>query len=115
MKIIVGEWFWIPRVEGDIFKKIVKKNGLKYNNSKGFQTTSETDLKDIVTILNKALDEEVVMMLKCFICSAQIDCSNCRYSDACESISSFQKCLCEECETNEVSNIYSMRFTELAS
>jgi hypothetical protein len=114
LKIIVGERFRLPQVEGDIFRSLVKEAGLQYDKTKGYLASSETDLGLVTSILGKALKEEVVVMLKCFICGASIDCEECKYKDACQSSKIFQSCICKDCDTKEeVSNIYSMRFTEL--
>ncbi len=113
MKIVIGEWFQIPRVEGDVFKKLVKEAGLKYDRSNGFRATSETDLRLVESILKKTLNEDVEILLNCFICGGPVECKECRYRDACESTKAFQTCVCHGCETDEVSTIYSMRFTEL--
>ena len=114
MRIIVGERFRLPQVEGDIFRSLVKEAGLQYDKTKGYLASSETDLGLVTKILGNALKEEVVVMLKCFICGAPIECEECKYKDACQSSKVFQSCICKDCESKEeVSNIYSMRFTEL--
>ncbi len=113
MKIVVGEWFWMPQVGGDVFKKLVKDAGLKYDKSNGFQATPETDMRLVAALLQSALKEDVEVMLKCFICGAPVECEECRYNDVCGSTKTFQSCICKDCETKEVSALYSMRFTEL--
>ena len=114
MKIIVGEWFRMPQVGGDIFRSLVKDAGLQYDKTRGFLASSETDLGLVTTILGNTLKENVVVLLKCFICGASIECEECKYKDACQSSKVFQSCICKDCESKEeVSNIYSMRFTEL--
>jgi|TARA_B100001964_G_C13654124_1_gene346085 hypothetical protein len=114
MKIIVGEWFRMPQVGGDIFRSLVKDAGLQYDKTRGFLASSETDLGLVTTILGNTLKENVVVLLKCFICGASIECEECKYKDACQSSKVFQSCICKDCDIKEeVSNIYSMRFTEL--
>ncbi len=114
MKIIVGEWFRMPQVGGDIFRSLVKDAGLQYDKTRGFLASSETDLGLVTTILGNTLKENVVVLLKCFICGASIECEECKYKDACQSFKVFQSCICKDCDIKEeVSNIYSMRFTEL--
>ena len=114
MKIIVGEWFRMPQVGGDIFRSLVKDAGLQYDKTRGFLASSETDLGLVTTILGNTLKENVVVMLKCFICGTAIECEECKYKDVCRSSQIFQSCICKNCDTKEeVANIYSMRFTEL--
>ncbi|MDP7444728.1 MAG: hypothetical protein QGF64_03500 [Candidatus Poseidoniia archaeon] len=114
MKIIVGEWFRIPQVERDIFRSLVREARLQYDKTRGYLASSETDLGLMTTILGNALKENVVVMLKCFICGTAIECEECKYKDVCRSSQIFQSCICKNCDTKEeVANIYSMRFTEL--
>ena len=114
MRIIIGERFRLPQVEGDIFKSLVKEGGLQYDKTKGYLASSKTDLGLVKSILENALKDEVLVMLNCFICGTSIDCEECKYNDACQSSKIFQSCICNDCDIKEeVSNIYSMRFTEL--
>jgi len=114
LRIIVGERFRLPQVEGDIFRSLVKEAGLQYDKTKGYLASSKTDLSLVTNILRNALKEEVVVMLKCFICGTSIECEECKYKDACQSFKVFQSCICKDCDSKEESsNIYSMRFTEL--
>lgn len=116
MRIIVGEWFRLPQVEGDVFRSLVKEAGLQYDKTKGYLASSKTDLGLLTNILENALKEKVEVMLKCFICGDSVECAECKYNDVCKSSKVFQSCICKDCDgKEEVSNIYSMRFTELAS
>ncbi len=112
MKIVIGERFWIPRVGGETFKRLVNDAKLDYDKARGFQATAETDLKLLVAILEDALNEDVAIMLKCFICGTSVECEECRYNDVCKSTTGCQTCLCKDCEIGEILTIYSMRFTE---
>lgn len=114
MNIIIGEWFWLPRVGGDVFKKLVNEAGLKYDRTKGFQATSMSDLSLISSIIKDELREDVEVVMKCFICSNHVKCSACRYYENCESARKYHTCVCSNCESEDISTIYAMRFTEMA-
>jgi hypothetical protein len=113
LNIIIGEWFWLPKVGGDVFKRLVNEAGLSYDRAKGFQVTSGSDLSLISSIIKEELREDVEVVLKCFICENPVQCSKCKYYEGCGSVKVYHRCVCHNCETDDVSIIYSMRFTEL--
>lgn len=114
MKIVIGECFWIPQLERDVFGNLVKKAGLHYDKSHGFKVTSETDLDLMKNILEIALKEEIEVVLKCFICGDTVECIECVYQNNCESSKVFYSCVCKTCDVkDEVSNLYAIRFLEL--
>ena len=80
MKIVMGEWFRIPRVGPDVFKRLVSEVGLIYDKYSGFKATSETDLVLLISVLRIALKEDVEVIIKCFICGAPVNCGKCRYN-----------------------------------
>jgi hypothetical protein len=87
---------------------------LKYDRTKGFRATSETDLALVRSILKKTLNEDVEVLLSCFICGNIVDCNRCRYGDTCGGVTSFQSCVCKNCEkSEEAQSIYSIRFAQL--
>ena len=115
MKIVVGEWFRMPPVGADVFKKLVNEAALKYDKSNGFQATPETNLALVASILKEALHENVEMLLNCFICGGAVECSHCRYSDICGGSSVFASCICDDCENSEETpSIYAIRFAQIA-
>lgn len=115
MKIVVGEWFWIPHVDEDVFRNLVKEARLQYDKSLGFQVNSETNLDLVTAILESAFKEDVNIILKCFICDSLVECKECSYNDVCQSSRVSQSCICKRCYSNNESlNMYSIRFTELA-
>ncbi len=114
MKIVVGECFWIPQVERDVFGNLVKKAKLQYDKSDGFKATSETDLDMVLTILESVLKEDVEVLLKCFICGGEVECKKCVYINECKSSKVYHSCICKICDNkDEVSNLYAIRFLEL--
>jgi len=106
----------MPRVGGDVFRRLVKDAGLKYDRSKGFQATSETDLGMAVSILKGALREEVEVYLRCFICGRPVECGECGYREICDPIKVSQACICEGClAKDEAPTLYALRFNEFST
>ena len=115
MKIVLGEWFSLPRLGKDQFLRLVREAGLKYDKAHGFRTTSNTDLYLVSSLLSGALQEDVVFTVKCFICGEEVACHKCIYDEACDRRRVSPNCICDECkEKPEATTLYSMRFAELA-
>jgi len=116
LNIVIGEWFRMPRVGDDAFRKLVKDAGLKYDRSHGFQITSETDVGMVVSILKGELNEDVEVSLKCFLCDQTVECRECTYSDICDLSKVSQACICRVCRAaEEAPALYAIRFTEHSS
>ncbi len=115
MKIVVGEWFRLPWVGNDVYRKLVSEAGLKHDKAKGFQATSDTDLDAVASILGGMLREEVEVSLKCFVCGGSVECGGCGYVDICRPSAVSQACVCRGCGSGEeASTLYYVRFAELA-
>lgn len=114
MKIVLDEWFSLPRLGMDVFTKLVREAGLEYDKGKGFRATARTDLVTVTSVLQSALREETEVEVRCFICGEPVGCSTCVYSKVCDRRRISPRCICEKCKNGkDAFALYSIRFAEL--
>ena len=116
MKIPIGEHFKLPLLGKDVFIKLSREVGLKYDSKQGFMITPKTRLDLLVSVLQAALKEEVSYVLKCFICGTKTPCETCIYNSICDRKSVSPACICDSCkEKDDAFELYSEKFLELSS
>ncbi|MCS7116947.1 MAG: hypothetical protein RMJ31_06240 [Nitrososphaerota archaeon] len=98
MKIVLDEWFRLPKLGSDDFIKLVKEANLKYESKYGFKADINTNLPMVASILKSVLGKDVEFAIKCFICGKVIKCRLCDYDDICDKLRISPKCICNECE-----------------
>lgn len=98
IKILLGNWFNLPRVGPDAFSKLMRQARLKYDRQKRmFLVQPETDLATLTAILKEALKDDVIIELPCFVCSKSAGCSECEFVDVCDRRSVSNQCVCKTC------------------
>lgn len=112
MKIILGEWFDLPRLGKETFLRLVREARLKYEKGRGFKTQADTDLYLLSSILEGVLHEDIELNVKCYICGSEIGCSSCIYDELCDKRRISPMCICDDCKDKEAFTLYSLRFTE---
>lgn len=93
MKILVGGWFTLPRLGGDVFSALMKQ-GVVYDRKMGFRFDAATDVDMAVRTIGSALGERVELELRCFICGSAA-CPGCPYAEVCDRGKVSPLCLCE--------------------
>lgn len=108
------EWFSLPRLGTDVFMKLVREAGLKYEKGRGFKATVDTDLVLATSVLEAALGEPVEVEVRCFLCGEAAGCHTCTFKTLCDRRKISPHCICERCKTaSEAYATYTMRFAEL--
>lgn len=98
IRILLGDWFRLPRVGPDVFSRLMRQARLKYDKKKGmFMVEPETNIGILTSILKEALNDEVVIELPCFVCGKSAGCGDCEYLDICDRTIVSSKCICKEC------------------
>lgn len=98
IRILLGNWFTLPRVGSDVFSKLMRQARLKYDREKRmFLVEPETNVAILTSILKDALKDEVVIELPCFVCGKSAGCGGCEYLDICDRTNVSNKCICKEC------------------
>ncbi|MBI5133513.1 MAG: hypothetical protein HZA83_02260, partial [Thaumarchaeota archaeon] len=60
IRIMLGNWFNLPRVGSDVFSKLMRQARLKYDREKRmFLVEQETNIAALVSILKEALKDDV--------------------------------------------------------
>jgi hypothetical protein len=113
IKIVVGDWFHLPRLGKEVFVKLMKNARLRYDAQKGFIVESNTDLATVVSTLKSALGENIEVVLKCIVCGTPVECELCTYDQACDRRTVSRKCICNGCQTG--GDAYTVYATTLAS
>lgn len=102
IKILLGNWFSLPRVGSDIFSRLMRQARLKYDRQKGmFMVQPETEISVLTSILKEALKDEVVVELPCFVCGKSAGCSECEFLDVCDRTNVSNQCICKGCQEHE--------------
>ncbi len=114
IKILLGNWFNLPRVGPDVFSKLMRQARLKYDRERRmFMVQPETNISILTSILKEALKDEVIIELPCFVCSKSAGCSNCEFLDVCDRTTVSSQCICKSChEEGDVYKQYCDRFME---
>ena len=116
MKVPIGEHFKLPLLGKDVFIKLSREVGLKYDSKLGFMITPKTRLDLLVSVLQEALKEEVSFVLRCFICGTKTPCETCIYNNICDRKSVSPACICDSCkEKDNAFALYSEKFLERSS
>jgi hypothetical protein len=98
IRILLGNWFNLPRVGPDVFSKLMRQARLRYDRQKGmFLVEPETNVAVLTAILKEALKDEVVIELPCFVCGKSAGCGDCEYLDICDRTTVSNQCICKEC------------------
>lgn len=114
MELVVGEWFQLPRLGSDVFMKLVRQAGLRYESGKGFLADAKTDLLAVTSVLRGVLGEPIEIVLRCFVCSKPVECSTCVYNEVCDRRRVSSACICNACRgKRDAFALYALRFTEL--
>jgi hypothetical protein len=94
VKIIVGSWFKLPRLGGDVFAALMKA-GVKYETGMGFMLTSDTDRYAALRVIESALGDDVDLSLRCIVCLREA-CPGCPFIEDCDRSKVSSLCLCDE-------------------
>lgn len=102
IKILLGDWFNLPRVGPDVFSKLMRQARLKYDRQKRmFMVQPETNVTVLTAILKEALKDDVVIELSCFVCGKSAGCSECEFLDVCDRTTVSSQCICKGCYDGE--------------
>ncbi|MEM1524561.1 MAG: hypothetical protein QW372_04765 [Nitrososphaerales archaeon] len=112
MRIILDEWFKLPKLGTDTFIKLTKEANLKYESKRGFKADFNTNLLMVASIIKSVLNEDVEFVIKCSICGKEAGCDSCNYKDICDRLRISPKCICDECK--EKSDPYALYTSILA-
>ena len=113
IKIVLGDWFSLPRMSRETFLKLMRVARLKYDSKRGFRVEKNTDLFAVASILKAAVGEDVEFALTCFVCGKPVECESCIYRNACDRRMVSQNCICDEDRGRE--EAYTIYVTHLAS
>jgi len=98
IKILLGDWFTLPRVGPDVFSKLMRQARLKYDRQKRmFMVAPETNVATLMVILKEAMNDDVVIELPCFLCGKSAGCGECEFVDVCDRTSVSNQCVCKGC------------------
>ncbi|MEM2761161.1 MAG: hypothetical protein QXU32_05535 [Nitrososphaerales archaeon] len=98
IRIMLGNWFSLPRVGPDVFSKLMRQARLRYDREKRmFLVEPETNIALLTSILKEALGEEITVELPCFVCGRSAGCGDCEYLDICDRSIVSNQCICKEC------------------
>lgn len=102
IKIMLGDWFTLPRVGSDVFSRLMRQARLHYDREKRkFRVEDDTNIGTLLAILKEALDDEIIIELPCFVCGKSAGCAECQYVDVCDRTMVSNRCVCEECFKKE--------------
>ncbi len=112
IRILLGNWFNLPRVGTDVFSMLMRQARLKYDREKRmFMVQSETNITVLTAILKEALKDDVIIELPCFVCGKSAGCSECEFLDVCDRTTVSSQCICKSChEEGDVYKRYCDRF-----
>ena len=97
MVVLNKNGFVLPRVERDMFIRLMRL-GLEYDRTKGvFKITSYDKLQEATDAISSILNDEVQFMQTCSICSKNFPCTDCTYADFCETKNLPLTCVCQQC------------------
>jgi len=113
IKILLGNWFNLPRVGPDVFSKLMRQARLKYDREKRmFLVESATNVTVLTAILKEALKDDVIIELPCFVCGKSAGCSECEFVDVCDRTSVSDQCICKSCSEEDAYKHYCDTFVE---
>ena len=94
MKVVLGAWFLLPRLGGDVFSALMKL-GVRYDTKTGFMFDGGTDVQSASMLIERATGEDVDISLRCFVC-LNAACPSCPYLTTCDRRKVSPMCLCGE-------------------
>ena len=72
--------------------------GLEYNRDKGTFNISHFDnIEGLLDTISSILNDEVLFLQNCLMCSKDFPCSDCKYVDFCETKNLPFQCVCPQC------------------
>lgn len=97
MVVLNKKSFTLPRVEREKFSHILRL-GLEYNRDKGVYSIKSFDkIEELTNTLSSILNDEVLFLQNCMICSKVFSCSDCKYGDDCATKNLPFECVCPQC------------------
>ena len=97
MVVLNKKGFVLPRVEREQFIRLMRM-GLEYNRDKGAYSISHFDsIEELLDTLSNILNDEVLFLQNCLICSKDFPCSDCKYADFCATKNLPFQCVCPQC------------------
>lgn len=115
MNIPIGEHFKLPYFGKDLFMRLTREAGLRYDSKQGFLITPGTRLDLLVPILRDAMKEDVSFVLRCFICGTKTPCETCVYNAICDRKSVSPACICDSCRAkNDAFLLYTQTFVDIS-
>ena len=115
MNIPIGEHFKLPHFGKDVFMRLTREAGLKYDSKQGFLVTPRTRLDLLVPILQEALKEDITFVLRCFVCGAKTPCETCVYNAICDRKTVSPACICDSClAKKDAFQLYTEKFIEVS-
>lgn len=98
IRILLGNWFSLPRVSPDVFSKLMRQARLRYDREKRmFLVESGTNVGVLTVILKEVLNEEVLVELQCFVCEKSANCGDCEHLEICDRTIVSSQCICKDC------------------
>jgi len=99
MKVVVlnKKAFVLPRVEKEKFIRLMRL-GLEYNRDKGSYSISHFGkIEELIDTISSILNDEVLFLQNCLMCSKDFPCSDCKYADFCATKNLPFQCVCPQC------------------
>jgi len=113
IRIMLGNWFSLPRVGPDVFSKLMRQARLKYDREKRlFMVQPETNVTILTSILKEALKDDIIIELPCFVCGKSAGCAECEFVDICDRTSVSDQCICKKCSEEDAYRHYCDNFME---
>ncbi|MHC3129218.1 MAG: hypothetical protein IBV52_03980 [Candidatus Bathyarchaeota archaeon] len=89
--------FILPYVERGKFSRLLRL-GLEYNRDKGtYSINNFGKIEELVDTISSILNDEVLFLQNCLMCSKDFACSDCKYADFCATKNLPFQCVCPQC------------------
>ena len=99
MKVVVldKKSFILPHVERGKFIRLLRL-GLEYNRDKGSYSINSFDkIEELIDTISSIINDEVMFLQNCLMCSKVFSCSDCKYADVCATKNLPFQCVCPQC------------------
>jgi hypothetical protein len=107
--LAMNVWFTLPRLGKDTFSDLMRAK-VKYDSKLGFSLTSSTNLERALSIISSALNEEVELVAKCYLCDNPLVESDPEQGSAIDGPGST---LCDQCRRKgDALDLYRMKFAK---
>ena len=104
MVVLNKKAFVLPRVERDKFVRLMRL-GLEYNRTTGTFSISHFDnIEEVLDTISSILNEEALFLQNCLICNKDFPCSECNYTEFCETKNLPFQCVCPQCLKSDEKN-----------